>query len=539
MLNFASNGKKGSSGFVARTLATAVSSFLEVNESMIESRLLNPKYSSIAFNDVRLKPRVVLEDRDRSVEITGTIESVVFTWKWNYFKGSKMYKGIMKKTSLVIRGANIVILEKESTNLKPQINEVAKDEKLDAERKRPKFLRNVIEQFSLNIEDITVHIKLPSNDEYPSQMNTSIIFVGKSIELNPLGLLHTEKLKKRSGLVKKKVRNPLLQDLTIGSISARILQVDEEEKEIMLPLIDPFQYTAKIKRFDGDRFSGVMTGLEVIGQEMQNDITCHSEETQSPLHSLFSKIEIYTGVDNDEIETALHQSVQNFCLNLTEATRHVFSEGETCMHCGEIQTVAIFRAIKMFSSNDNQGNERVSEKRQHFLTSVVKPGGLGEISAISPTNFVHSSRELNKSSIFHLPFPCIQVFLPNDSSITVYKGVLTMRTDGTRNMFEADGGVTVNDQTLLQSGSPINVDFIRKEITLKPYVNPESNHEGVVVANFEANLRDIQLLSSGLGSLIRLKRLVHGRPSTPKNHDINTQNPRWSIRVMGSTEIKL
>jgi hypothetical protein len=196
MLNFASNGKKGSSGFVARTLATAVSSFLEVNESMIESRLLNPKYSRIAFNDVRLIPKIVHTDKNRSVEITGRIESAVFSWKWNYFKGSKTYKGIMKKTSLVIKGAIIVIVEKEKNDLITQSDEVTKDEKVDEEKKQPKFLRNVIEQFSLNIEDITVHVKLPSTDQCPSTcMLKSVVFVGNDLELKPLGLLKTEKLK--------------------------------------------------------------------------------------------------------------------------------------------------------------------------------------------------------------------------------------------------------------------------------------------------------------------------------------------------------
>jgi hypothetical protein len=536
MLNFASNGKKGSSGFVARTLAKAVSSFLEVNESMIESRLLNPKYSCIAFNDVRLKPRTVHTDRDRSVEITGSIESAVFTWKWNYFKGSKTYKGIMKKTSLVIKGANIIILEKESNTSMPQSIEIAKDEKVDAEKKQPKFLRNVIEQFSLNIEDITVHIKLPSTDQCPSTSSRkSIIFQGNDLELKPLGLLKTEKLKKRSFL-KKKERNPLLQDLTIGSMLAKVVQVDEEEKkDVTFPLIDPFQYSAKIKRFFGDRFSGLMTGLEVTGQETQ-DYSISSLDSPTSVASFFSEIEIYS--NNDEIETALHESVQIHGLNQTEAACLICNEGQIRMHCGEIQTTAIFSAIKMFSSNDNQGVERFSDKRQQFLTSVVKPGGLAEISTMSPTNFVHSTRELNKSSIFHLPFPYIQVFLPNDSFITTQRGVLKMRTDGSRYMFEADGGVRINDQKLLQPGSPMNVDFVRKEITLMPQkIIPDS--QGEKATNFEVNLKDIQLLGSGLGSLIRLKRMVDGRPSAPSNHDVYTKNSRWSIRVLGSTEIML
>jgi hypothetical protein len=266
----------------------------------------------------------------------------------------------------------------------------------------------------------------------------------------------------------RKERNPLLQDLTIGLISAKVVQIDENGKEISFPLIDPFQYTAKIKRFSGDRFSGLMTGLEVTGQETQDDISS-SSETPTSLASFFSEIEIYS--NNDEIEATLYESVQNSCVYQIGAASHVSKEGEMRVHCGEIQSTAIFSVLGMFSSNSNQGVERSNDKRQQFLKSAVKRGGLGEISTISPTNFVHSTRDLNKSSIFHLPFPYIQLFLPNDSFVTARRGVLKMRTDGSRSIFEADGGVTVNGHMLLQVGSPINVDMVRKVITLKPKKN--------------------------------------------------------------------
>ena len=47
MANPPASGKKGNSGFVARKLTEALSSFLEVDESTVESRLLNPKQSRI------------------------------------------------------------------------------------------------------------------------------------------------------------------------------------------------------------------------------------------------------------------------------------------------------------------------------------------------------------------------------------------------------------------------------------------------------------------------------------------------------------
>jgi len=102
MANPPASGKKGNSGFVARKLTEALSSFLEVDESTVESRLLNPKHSRIALNNVRLKPRIIKEDHDCAIETSGCIDNVVLSWKWNYFKNSKTYTrtGIIKNLLL-------------------------------------------------------------------------------------------------------------------------------------------------------------------------------------------------------------------------------------------------------------------------------------------------------------------------------------------------------------------------------------------------------------------------------------------------------
>jgi hypothetical protein len=90
------SGKKGNSGFVA---------FLpKVDESM--SQWWSLGYSiqnSLAFalNNVRLKPRIIKKDHNCAIEISGCINNVVFSWKWNYFNNSKMYTGIIKTAALI------------------------------------------------------------------------------------------------------------------------------------------------------------------------------------------------------------------------------------------------------------------------------------------------------------------------------------------------------------------------------------------------------------------------------------------------------
>jgi len=145
------SGKMGNSGFVARKLTEALSSFLEVDESMVESRLLNPKKSRIALKNVRLKPRIIMEDHDCAIEISGCIDNVVFSWKWNYFKNSKTYTGIIKKSALILKGAKIVIKPISGTSntaakeAKDRLFKFSHDatfkEETNAKNKQPKFIR--------------------------------------------------------------------------------------------------------------------------------------------------------------------------------------------------------------------------------------------------------------------------------------------------------------------------------------------------------------------------------------------------------------
>jgi len=555
-------GKRGNSGFVARKLTQALSSFLEVDESMVESRLLNPKKSRISLNNVRLKPRIIREDHDCAIEITGGIESVVFKWKWNYFQNSKTYKGLMKRTALILKGVTIVmkpisgtdaaVMEARNRLSQSSLNQSFKEEN-EAEKKQPKFIRNVMEQFSINIEDIEVHLELPTDPSDPLTLSKKTIVLSlKGINLEPIGL-------KKHGL-KRKQKDPLLQELRVESIVAKVINFDENGKRTILPFIDPFQYSATAKRFHGERFSGFNMGLEVTGNAITNSIRRLSvipilsakddERDGADTHTTSSSTtgEIEISVDNDEIETSLCGAMSvSWDLGIGDETRDPdrtaydgignISAGDIVnVHLEDLQTVALFSAIKMFSGDSDIRFDVGDMNRRNFLNSVIRPGGFGALSKMSPRTYAKSTKELNKSSLFNFPFPSVTAILPNKTKVVARDCNFTMRTDGSRCVFEGGGGVTINDERLLEDGSSFIVDMINKDITLKPSNVPKSVGE----EDFELNLKGVQNVAVGVGELVRLRSLVIPQPPTQAGQrPFREEAPDWSLKVQGTTEIKL
>eukprot|EP00979_Chaetoceros_neogracilis_P007196 scaffold1521_cov271-Chaetoceros_neogracile.AAC.4 len=118
--------QRGNLGFVARKLTEALSSFLEVDESMVESRLLNPKKSRIALNNVRLKPRIIEEDHDCAIEISGCIDNV----------GAKI---VIKPIS----GTSNTAAKEAKDRLFKFSHDATFKEETNAKNKQPKFIRKV------------------------------------------------------------------------------------------------------------------------------------------------------------------------------------------------------------------------------------------------------------------------------------------------------------------------------------------------------------------------------------------------------------
>lgn len=568
------NGKPGNSGFIARKLAAALGSFCEIDESVIRSRLLNPKKSKISLKDLRLKPFPIKEDCDQAILITGHIEEAIFRWKWNL-------KGKFKKSSLLIKGVKIRLqpisaqevaemharerLSASSFDSTKSLNDISPEKDLEKapEKKTSKFVKDIIDQLLLNIEDLEVHLELPTAPGEPlTNSKKTVVINGKYIELESMGALNTANFqhkartrKRKKDLKKNNRENPLLQHLRIGSLSAHVIDIDGiDGSRMVLPFIDPIQYTIVVKRFHGERFGGFGEGLDVKGEVLPVagrtsvvPIESFSEdERDDPDSSLMSsggEVEIYA--DDEEVETRLSLVISN-SWDEDKAYSYLSCESRDLddidppindgvkLHLGSVQTVALFSIIKLFAIKPNTLESEEKEKSRQ-LSSLIGPGSLGMMR--TSKDFFRSSKDLNKSSVYNLPFDKIQVVLPNRAIVVARECAFQLQADGTKCIIEGSGGVHVDGTEVLIPGSSWTVDIIEEDILLQPREIPIQSFMSDRKLNFEVGLSSITSLAVGIGELVKLKKMVMARsPSSPNVG--NARQSNWSLKLNGTTDIK-
>ncbi len=561
--------KRGNSGFIARKLAEALGSFCEIDESMVRSRLLNPKKSKISLKDVRLKPRVIRQGTDQALEMNGSIDEVLFRWKWNVMKGS------IKKSTLFVKGAKITIkpisvmdaavmhaMERISSNTSLDSTSIGDN---GSEKKQSKFVKNILDHFMLHVEDLELHLDLPvvSTDPFTSSEQTLVVY-GNHIELESLGKLKTGRLKKNKGFRKRSKENnrsdPLMQQLRIGSISAKLINTDRERRKTVLPMIDPFRYSARIKRFHGERFAPFSEGVELDGEVLpiadRTSIvpifSSFSEEDRDDSNMLLTKellkkssgeIEIYA--DDEGIETTLNQVISNSwdedMLFQTDEARDIGDAEEEevpivyngiNLYLGSLQTIALFKTISMFSV-ETKADE--SDDELEFEQNLMRPGAL--VTAF-PKAMNRSSRNLDKTSTYNFPLRNIQVVLPNRAIVVAQECALKIRADGTKCILEGIGGVLVDGEEILDYQSFWSVNISNKYILLQPkdiMTLKSAFATDVPKTNFDLGLKHITRLSGGISEILRLRRLI----SKPSSSEGGVRSPSgWSLKVNGTTNIK-
>ncbi len=630
--------RKSTPGFLARIVAGALGSFCEVDETMISSRLINK--SRISLENLRLIPRVIQETDDHIMETTGTVDSVTFKWKWNIArrrKSNSETKGYMKKSTLVMKGVNIKLRPKAKENSRNNENvqsasprsdkSASRDDSLLSisadsictafaeeqaaarqEQKgfRKKFVKNILDQLTLLVEDvnITIEPKAKPGDEVTAAKKEVKIHC-QSLGLESLGRLSTGKLLKgklkRKERKKLKLKNkdlPLMQQLNVNSISARVIYINEHDVKKVVPMISPFSYSAKVKRFHGERFSSLGKGVEVIGQE----VTSTSDPLKIALSATLSNdeaLDLSEGRDDEygsgtfsfdlrdieicaeedgEIETSL--CYNNFSDSVDSTLSGTYSDSDKMysfgnnieeglidpgigpgihVHLGKYQTVALFGIINMFTNEkpDNLEAKELEHMRRTMINSVArKPGGLKALAAMAPNTFAKSSMALNKSSSYHLPFNNLYVTLPNDTVISASDCCMDMRTDGSKSLIEVNGGVTVNGNDLLLKDGLLSVDLNKHLITIErepeqlhspqplllsnmsQQLHAYSNEEGGTAFNFD--LSEIKDLSVGLGQLMSWRTKLNGRSKKGRLRPSSSGSslpPNWSLKVAGSTTL--
>mmetsp|Transcript_7665 Transcript_7665/g.11138 ORF Transcript_7665/g.11138 Transcript_7665/m.11138 type:complete len:543 (-) Transcript_7665:28-1656(-) len=536
------SSKKGKNGFVARKLSEALSTFLEIDESLVKSRLLNPTKSKITLHDIKVKPRIIYENADLRMELSGNIEKIQFKWRWNYFNTSKTYKGIMKKTALLVKGAKIY--------LKPISKSNAVDTSISTEspvtdlKKQPKLVQHIIEQFSIHFDDIEVHIEVPSNEwDTPS---TTFVTRAVGLELDPVG--YYKKMKKKN-IIKRKQDTSKVQELRVASLSVRVLEKDRQGKVATHWFIEPFQYSALVRRFHGERFSGFDTGLEVIGQDgpkskepfpiiplsatpsKRSSSSTEDGDDNSIIAEPSSDVAVH--IETDEVEAILCRDMQQLADQLWNDS-NIKAKDRIRMIFRDVQSKALSNVIKLITTNNIDGEikaEVLDEKHYPVPSALLS----APLAAISPH---FKKQDVNKSSIFHFPVPYLEAVLPNSANVVARDCVFNYRTDGSLNLFESKGGVSINDKRLLEEGSSLAIDAKGNDIILRPQQHKHEHDTRAGISDFLLDMNSIGLVKEGAEKLADSLFLAK-ESQMSKVNSLKLEKEEWSLKIQGTTEIKL
>ena len=280
-----------SQSFLTKIVVGALGSIFELNASQVESNLI--RKTRVSLRNLRLKPRVIIQKKKYLVELNGTIESCVFKWKW-HMRGRHDDVGYMKKCNLTLSGVKLTLKTREREDSKEDDKEkeeleekeesatdILNEENNDmVEQKdknwKDKFVRKILDQLGLHLEDFELSIHLPWDED--SRREEIIVVTGESIALESLGranhiMSNTMKLKNKIQKKMFKKEAPLLQKFEVGSIAAKVVIGDRHGNTRSLPLLSPFQYSTSIKQFHGKRFGSFSTGLDIVGKPSQRTRT--------------------------------------------------------------------------------------------------------------------------------------------------------------------------------------------------------------------------------------------------------------------------
>eukprot|EP00980_Cylindrotheca_fusiformis_P020271 scaffold7330_cov146-Cylindrotheca_fusiformis.AAC.10 len=301
-------GFKGPKELLSSAIATNLGTYFEVDQEKIESNLLAD--TKIVLHDAKLKDQTKViqtfgdleTGRSSVVHVTGTVEEVIFSWKWSVLGSDKAW---VHDATLTIRGLhfkanlswwdNKTVQEKipqdtpaPSTPAPSKPNNKTKKEESAMQHYIKQQVAMIIDSLKLQIEDYKFIVEMePLPIDGVSDTTTSVIVGGKAVNVISMGRHNQieeqggftnvetktedgEKTKVSIAAGKSNVETlhadtsklPLEQMFVMDSFSV-MMHASNSEPE---PILDNFSYKAKSVRLTGERFlTGMGTGLVVTG----------------------------------------------------------------------------------------------------------------------------------------------------------------------------------------------------------------------------------------------------------------------------------
>lgn len=314
-------GFKGPKELLSSAIASNLGTFFEVDQKKIESNLLAD--TKIVLHDAKLKDQIkVLQTfgdletgRSSVVHVTGTVQEVVFSWKWSV-PGASPDSSWVQDATLTIRGLdfkanlswwdNKTVQEKiPSTEASAASNPNKPQSQKHDEGALHSYIKQqvamIIDSLKLQVEDYKFIVELETatiggtNDR--TAMN-SIAIGGKAVDVISMGrhrqhdtegsvttvdmgndetvsvaagknnieIIHDDGSSSKNKEEESSSASPLpLEQMFVLESFSVILHSSDDNVEPK-PILDTFSYKAKAVRLEGERFlTGMGTGLQVKG----------------------------------------------------------------------------------------------------------------------------------------------------------------------------------------------------------------------------------------------------------------------------------
>jgi hypothetical protein len=522
--------------FFVTSIANSLSSFCQIDSADVKSKLLGK--SKIKLNDVLLIPKIIHSNDLYDIEMTGRIEVAEFHYKVNVIKGVKS----IRKSKLNASGVhvNLHIQAKTPTSHNASFSTDASTSNNDHSSWKKKFLKNIIDQIAIHLQDLTVSLVLPSTSATNlsgtnNDTANKFVMLVKDIDLIAL---KKEKIKGK-GPWKRRQKDshvPLMQRLEIGSFSANVTESDKQGDEKIIPFIDQFSYSCSLKRFDGERFGGIWSGLEVVGDIVASSFDDTPDDLTDAEDSSSNGLEI--NAEKDEIEILFSPISHS---SMIKASRKEVDRPSTHIkiYLGAPQILALFGTLSCFQGafNNKDDEHHIHElKSERYFSSIRKSSGKRMMKS-SPSN--SSTNDVFSSSVYSLPIPSLEAELPNKAVIHLKKCEWQYRTDGSINKVEGVGGASINNVAILNDQGTWFMDATRRIIVIRTtqkdgvrhFLHRDySIHEHG--ADFNFHLNEIRQLASGCAELLDLSKSVMCEQSE------NSDSISWEMHIEGNTKLK-
>ena len=398
-------GVKGPKAILSSAIATALAEYFVVDAKTIAANLLED--TKIVLHKVLLRKQVARLPMNSAgtptlITVTGSVQEVLFTWKWavGSNKDENNLDAWVRDSALALKGLEFKAkLEygtgKEELTLSSQAPE--KNISIDSNQaaaihKQGGFqawigeqVRMIIDSLDLSVEDFEFTVEIPPPLTKPMEVqdsgeHISIVMEGSNVESISDGRRQDDELPGSSMAPPTVIR----QRVSLGSLSIHVLEMAStnidasSSNKATHPILESFTYSAEVTRSSGQRFSGLETGLTVIGHPIAAETEEPNDDTHLVMHVGTAQVEALTqlgimllappGADGNVETTA--QGGEPQTESDTDTGTNKVQEEDNCKSTSIVQ-----EAGEQHNESDAASCENQSEESQNSHSSSTSQEG--------------------------------------------------------------------------------------------------------------------------------------------------------------------